>query len=148
MSKQTSSGFTIVELLIVIVVIGILASLVIVTFQGIQAKGRDAERQTDIKAVYGHIEAFYTQTGGYPTLAQINDTTWRSANVAGLDREAWRDPKTSSYNLAATPTNNQYSYEVTAANGSACDNSSVECGKYTLTARLERGSAFTKSNLD
>ena len=37
--KKRQSGFTIVELLIVIVVIGILAALVITTFSGIQQKG-------------------------------------------------------------------------------------------------------------
>ncbi|MEO8863266.1 MAG: prepilin-type N-terminal cleavage/methylation domain-containing protein, partial [Candidatus Saccharimonadales bacterium] len=46
--KVKQQGFTIVELLIVIVVIGILAALVITTFTGIQQKGRDTERTTDL----------------------------------------------------------------------------------------------------
>ncbi len=74
--KNRSKGFTIVELLIVIVVIAILATLVIVTFTGIQEKARDSQRQTDINALDSHIEAYYAQTGTYPTLAMINDDDW------------------------------------------------------------------------
>ena len=50
--KSKQKGFTIVELLIVIVVIGILVALVVTTFSGIQRRARDTERQTDIKAVH------------------------------------------------------------------------------------------------
>lgn len=61
--KQKQQGFTIVELLIVIVVIGILAALVITTFTGIQQRARNTERQTDIKAIHGQVEAYYAQNG-------------------------------------------------------------------------------------
>src|SRR5882757_3970226 len=91
--KSNRSGFTIVELLIVIVVIGILAGLVITTFTGIQQKARNTERQTDIKAIHGQVEAYYAQNGRYPTLANLNDVTWRGANMKGLDPEALKDPK-------------------------------------------------------
>ncbi len=42
------SGFTIVELLIVIVVIAILAAITIVTYNGIQQRARDAQRKSDV----------------------------------------------------------------------------------------------------
>ena len=71
--KSKQQGFTIVELLIVIVVIGILAALVITTFTGIQQKARDTERETDIKALQGQIEAYYAQNGNYPTRTNVND---------------------------------------------------------------------------
>jgi prepilin-type N-terminal cleavage/methylation domain-containing protein len=47
LKNKASKGFTIVELLIVIVVIGILAALVVTTYNGIQQKARDTERKTD-----------------------------------------------------------------------------------------------------
>src|SRR3982751_7135212 len=92
-SRKQQQGFTIVELLIVIVVIGILAALVITTFTGIQQKARNTERTTDIKALHGQVEAYYAQNGKYPTLANLNDSTWRTANMKGLDKEALKDPK-------------------------------------------------------
>ena len=144
--KQT--GFTIVELLIVIVVIGILAALVITTFTGIQQKARDTERQTDIKAIYGQVEAYYAQNGKYPALADLNTATWRTTNMKGLDQEALRDPKNSTatkYDLADTAAANVYSYAVTP---SGCDNSTTDCTAYTLTATLEGGGTFSKTNLN
>ena len=146
--NKKQKGFTIVELLIVIVVIGILAALVITTFTGIQQKARDTERETDIKALYGQVEAYYAQNGKYPTLANMNDTTWRGTNMKGLDNEATRDPKNTSYNLVQTPAANVYAYNVLASDGTACDNSTKDCAQYTLTATLEAGGTFAKTNLN
>ncbi len=147
--KSNQRGFTIVELLIVIVVIGILAALVITTFTGIQQKARDTERTTDVKAIHGQVEAYYAQNGKYPTLANLNDSTWRGTNMKGLDQEALKDPKGSAYTLAGSAGANTYSYAVTAADGTtACDNSTNDCAKYTLTATLEGGGTYTKTNLN
>lgn len=152
---QKQQGFTIVELLIVIVVIGILAALVITTFTGIQKKARDTERQTDVKALHGQLEAYYAQNGRYPTLANVNDATWRGTNMKGLDREALKDPKNGAtdgteYNLASAAATNVYSYAVTNAGGTACDNTTGnECTQYTISADLENDTNnFTKSNLN
>lgn len=147
--KRNDKGFTIVELLIVIVVIGILAALVITTFTGIQQKARNTERETDIKAMQGQIEAYYAQNGKYPTLGNMNDDSWRGTNMKGLDKEALRDPKSASYTLADTAAADVYSYHVTASDGTtSCDNSTNDCAQYTLTATLEGGGTFTKSNLN
>lgn len=75
-SLKSKKGFTIVELLIVIVVIGILATLVIVTFTGIQQKGRNSQRQTDVKAIQSQVEAFFAQHGFYPTLADLQTASF------------------------------------------------------------------------
>ncbi len=107
-SLKKQKGFTIVELLIVIVVIGILATLVIVTFSGIQQKGRNSQRQTDINALQSHVEAYYASTGTYPTAAMINDAAFRAANMKGLDPEAIKDPKATSTDIgSATATSTQ-----------------------------------------
>ena len=147
--QRKQSGFTIVELLIVIVVIGILAALVITTFTGIQQKARNTERETDIKAMYSSLEAYYANSNGrYPTLANMNDSTGRAANMKGLDQEALKDPKGADYTIVSSPAANAYSYAVTASDGSACDNSAKDCANYTLTATYEGGGSFAKSNLN
>ena len=146
--KRKQQGFTIVELLIVIVVIGILAALVITTFTGIQQKARNTERQTDVKAIHGQVEAYFAQNGKYPTLANLNDSAWRGTNMKGLDAEALKDPKNTVQTLVAAPVADSYSYAVTASDGTACDNTAKDCAQYTLTATYEGGGTFTKSNLN
>jgi prepilin-type N-terminal cleavage/methylation domain-containing protein len=62
--KQT--GFTIVELLIVIVVIGILAAITIVAFNGIQARANNAARVNEAKQWEGILTSYATTYGKYP----------------------------------------------------------------------------------
>jgi prepilin-type N-terminal cleavage/methylation domain-containing protein len=144
--KRKQQGFTIVELLIVIVVIGILAGLVLVTFNGIQQKARNTERTTDLKAIQSHLEAYNAQNGRYPLLSDMNTQPgtgnwWIQDNMKGLDKGALKDPKGSTSNLAGSATVNQYAYAPTADDGSTCDNSATDCGKYVLTAKMEGGGA-------
>lgn len=143
--KNKQQGFTIVELLIVIVVIGILAALVVTTFSGIQQKARDKERQTDIGALHSQIEAYYAQNGSYPSLTDINDSTFRSNSMKGLDGEALKDPKGTTQALAGTPSDTQYGYAALPAN---C--TSTTCVSYTLTANKEEGTnqTFVKTSLN
>ena len=68
---RKESGFTIIELLIVIVVIGILAGLVLNVFTGIQEDGRDAERKTDLEAIEGHLEAYAARNGIHQVISTM-----------------------------------------------------------------------------
>ncbi len=67
-------GFTIVELLIVIVIIGILAALVIAAYQGIQDKARMAKIDTDKTNLTKAIIAARESTG--KTLYEITGNDW------------------------------------------------------------------------
>jgi prepilin-type N-terminal cleavage/methylation domain-containing protein len=60
-------GFTIVELLIVIVVIAILAAIVIVAYNGIQNRARDTQNKTDASSIVKVAEAVNADSGAYPT---------------------------------------------------------------------------------
>jgi prepilin-type N-terminal cleavage/methylation domain-containing protein len=160
--KQRQSGFTIVELLIVIVVIGILALLVITTYSGIQQKARNAKRQTDVASLQTQIEAYYQTAGFYPNLTDINSATWRATNMKSLDVNALIDPSSScnpasASCLAATPAAKTYAFAATDASGAACDGAvgsgaDATCAKYTLTGTFEgqvnNQSTVVKTNLD
>ena len=63
-AKQT--GFTIVELLIVIVVIGILAAITIVAYNGVQVRARDNIRKSDLAAIVKAVELFKADNGEAP----------------------------------------------------------------------------------
>jgi general secretion pathway protein G len=69
MIKSTSGmqrGFTIVELLIVIVVIAILAAISLVTYNGVQQRARDSQRKSDISYVQKALSLYYIDNNGYP----------------------------------------------------------------------------------
>lgn len=57
-SKQ---GFTIVELLVVIVVISILAAIVIVSYNGVQKKSYDTSVRSDLDSIAGQLEGYRTK---------------------------------------------------------------------------------------
>jgi len=65
-------GFTIVELLIVIVVIAILALISIVAYNGIQSRSRDAGRIQKIKDIAKAIELYKIDYGQYPAILDGN----------------------------------------------------------------------------
>lgn len=71
-------GFTIVELLIVIVVIGILAATTVVAFNGVQRKARDTDRKSDVASIIKAMEAYHVLNGRYPVASgsTVINSSW------------------------------------------------------------------------
>ena len=65
--RNYSKGFTIVELLIVIVVIAILAAITIVAYNGIQECARATTIQSDLNNIAKKIEMYAVDNGHYPS---------------------------------------------------------------------------------
>lgn len=63
-------GFTLVEILIVVAIIGILASVALVGLGPVQRRGRDARRISDLREAQTAIELYYQKCGYYPGAAQ------------------------------------------------------------------------------
>lgn len=66
-SSNQKSGFTIVELLIVIVVIGILAAISIVAYNGVQAKAANQQTISSVRAYYTALQAYAVDNDDYPS---------------------------------------------------------------------------------
>lgn len=114
MIKQTKSrGFTIVELLIVIVVIAILAAITIVAYNGIQTRAKDSAAQALANNVVKKVESYYTVNSSYPTLTELDNNYAPGLTVAGGGgAEAQLDTATQAATQSAAPTNeNQIRYQ-------------------------------------
>jgi type II secretion system protein G len=61
-----TKGFTIVELLIVIVVIGILAAITMVAYSSIQTRAKFSSAQSDLAATKKAVEAYRAEYGSFP----------------------------------------------------------------------------------
>ncbi len=83
------------------------------------------------------------ETNTYPTLAQLNDRTWRQEFLAGLDDEALRDESAKSSQFIANVTPGRYAYSSTGVNGETCNADTVQCAHFSLTAVLSDGKRYT-----
>lgn len=66
MITKQEKGFTLIEILIVVAIIAILASVVLVGLGPTQQAGRDARRISDLAEVQNGLELYYNKCGIYP----------------------------------------------------------------------------------
>ena len=64
---QNSRGFTLVELLIVIAIIGVLTTLLMANFIGVRQRARDAQRKSDVRQIQAALELYRSDQGSYPS---------------------------------------------------------------------------------
>jgi len=77
---KTREGFTLVELLVVISIIGLLSSFAIVSLTAARMKARDALRKGDMAQLRTALVLYYDDNGHYPICDEIN---WNAAWGAG-----------------------------------------------------------------
>jgi prepilin-type N-terminal cleavage/methylation domain-containing protein len=76
---QERKGFTLIEILIVVAIIAILASVILVGLGPTQSLGRDARRVSDLHEVQNGLELYYNSQGSYPI---ADDTVWTNLGTA------------------------------------------------------------------
>jgi prepilin-type N-terminal cleavage/methylation domain-containing protein len=67
-------GFTIVEIAVVTLIIGILVSLVLVVYGKVQAQARDSRRESDVRTIMQGLKDYYRDNGEYPLACPTNGT--------------------------------------------------------------------------
>lgn len=67
-----NKGFTLIELMIVVAIIGILAAIAIPNFLKYQAKAKTSEAQANLKGIFTSETSYFADTNLYGTLVGIN----------------------------------------------------------------------------
>jgi general secretion pathway protein G len=65
--EKNKKGFTLVELLVTMSIIGVLAAIGLGSFNTAQVRGRDAQRKSDLKQISHALELYYSDHGVYPS---------------------------------------------------------------------------------
>ncbi len=103
LSGLKRSGFTLLELIVVITIIGILASLVVVRTTGFGPRARRTKVESDLQTIIKVAEAIYVETGRYPqTIEEMINPT--DANGMPLSASLEKYPK--------DPWQGEYVYEI------------------------------------
>src|SRR5687768_7448392 len=88
-------GFTIVEVTITVVIIGILVSIGIFSYTKIQAESRDSQRTARLNTLIEALEKYYAKNGEYPSCSAMTQSadTIATSVLPGLDKTALVAPK-------------------------------------------------------
>ena len=82
-SMKSQKGFTLVELMIVIVIIGILAAIAVPKLSGSTAEANLAKAKADVRTVQSAVAIYYAKNSAYPTSATFAALV-TDLNTAGL----------------------------------------------------------------
>ena len=116
-SKNKYLAFTLVELMVVVAVIGVLASIGIVSYTRVQVNARDYRRSTAVSLIQESLDKYYTNNGEYPscTLMSQSIETVSKDILPGIDPAVLTAPTavtgTNSINCSSSdPTGDTYNY--------------------------------------
>ena len=82
---NNKKGFTLIEILVVVSIIGLLSSVFLVGLGGFRSRGRDARRLADLRQVQNALEIYYTKCQRYPAgvnCAAGDPATWSALQTA------------------------------------------------------------------
>jgi prepilin-type N-terminal cleavage/methylation domain-containing protein len=89
--RKSTSGFTLVEILIVVVAIGILSTIIFVSYNNVERNARNADRFAQIKQWVKEFELYKAKFGQYPVIASGNYCLGRGFPLGSDNQGRCRD---------------------------------------------------------
>lgn len=134
--RRKRAGFTLIELLVVISIIGILASLLLVSYQGTRKTARDGKRKVDLEQIRSALEMCRTDTNSYP-ISIYTDLSGTPVISCGSPSQTYlsgtpKDPATQDnyyYNRATASTYTLCAYLEVSGTAGSCGTSSCGSGR-------------------
>jgi len=128
-------GFTLVELVVVMAIIGILSGIIIASLDGARKSARDAKRVSDIKNIQLGLALYYSDNGRYPCQIYANIANPACPNFLGVYMST----------IPKDPAGADYSYASLVAGSVPGIGSCNGAYRYHLGAALENtGTKFTE----
>ena len=121
-------------------------------YGGVQGRGKDTERRTDVNAMATSLEVYYNDNSGYPSYNDMKSDVWVTKNMPGIDQQGFIDPSGKRLGQAG----GEYTYSIASSaagcvsptNATGSKNSGKVCDHFNLSVMLDSGGLLTKNSLN
>lgn len=146
--KLEQGGFTVPELLLMVLIIIILSGLVLTNYQAARAKERDTQRVKDINLIDNKLETYYNEKNAYPA-------TFTNKELFNIDSNVLKDPNnhtivihppvidSTAAQAVANPSNSSESTYLYIPYPAGCTNEANSCTGFVLKTYIEKPTSTT-----
>lgn len=141
--KRYFMGFSMIEVVIALAVLGVLAILIVTSLQNVQAKARDETRRTEIDGIAAQLEGCFNNKGtcnhAYPSLSQLTDNLpggFLDKNLMGTNSDWLYDTSAGIIQAEAASAATQYQY-ITTPKDCTGAGGDTPCKGFTLRSYQE-----------
>lgn len=135
-SPAKSRGFTLIELMIVVAIMGVLASIALPSYTEYIARGRRADAKTQLLAAQQWMERLYSESYSY-----LQDSTGTALGTLWPNQPFRTSPRAGEgaahYNLTVNASTNAYTLTATRTGAASND----KCGDFTLSSTGQKSIA-------